>query len=91
MPSHRSHYEDPNLAVAWVPGSLPRARLYLLDGRVHVVARQSPAEQQLMEHGAFPIADLTFEAPARRRTEATVQAVDVREATAHYHRLSVGN
>jgi hypothetical protein len=91
MPSHRSYYEDPNLAVAWAPGGLPRARLYLLEGSVHVVAQQSPAEQQLVEHGAFPVADLTFEAPTPRKVDATVHAADVHEAAKHYSRLSIHN
>jgi hypothetical protein len=91
MPSHRSHYEDPNLAAAWTPGSLPRARLYLLEGRTHVVAQQSPAEQQLLECGAFPVADLTFEAPVPRRLDAVVHAMDVRDAATHYTRLSIRN
>jgi hypothetical protein len=55
------------------------------------VAQQSPAEQQLLECGAFPVADLTFEAPVPRRLDAVVHAMDVRDAATHYTRLSIRN
>lgn len=91
MQSQRSHYEDPHLAVAWAPGGLPRARMYLLEGRTHVVAQQSPAEQQLVERGAFPVADLTFDAPVQQGPGATVRPIDVRAVASQISRVSIRN
>ena len=92
-PAHRSHYEDPNLAVAWAPGGLPRACMYWLEGRTHVVAQQSPAERLLQERGAFPVAILSFDEPAREHVAAdsTIRTLPARDAAERYGRVSGRN
>lgn len=84
MQSHPWHYEEPT--IAWRPGGLPRAGVYLLDGRTHVVAQRSPAERDLLERGAFPVAVLSFDgSPAERPIpDGDIRAIGVREAVERF-------
>lgn len=70
MQSHRQHHVDPTADVAWAPGGFPSAYLYLLDGKTHLVARHSVAEQRLRDRGAFPAAVLTFHRPVEPAASA---------------------
>ncbi|HWK88911.1 MAG TPA: hypothetical protein VNP72_02925 [Longimicrobium sp.] len=56
-----SHYEDRTRSVAWRRGSLPPAGLYLVDGRLHMAARESVAEQRLLAGGALLVANARFD------------------------------
>ena len=97
MQSHRTHHIDPAADIAWTPGGTPTAYLYLLDGRTHVVAHRSLAEQRLLERGAFPVAMLSFEPPvAGPRTtetdsETRVDPLKPADAVSRFERWTARN
>lgn len=53
--------ESRSADLAWVDGTLPRAGIYLLDGRCQVAALGSAAEDRLLARGALAIATVTFD------------------------------
>ncbi len=57
-------YEIPIDGVAWTRGSGHPAGMFLLEGRCHLVALGSPAEELLVERGAIHFASVTFGPPA---------------------------
>lgn len=55
-----SPYEFPIPGPAWTRGTGMVAGVFLLEGRCHVAAEESPAERDLLERGALRVAILHF-------------------------------
>ena len=93
MPSHRTHHIDPAADIAWTPGGAPTAYLYLLDGRTHVVAHRSSAEQRLLDRGAFPVAVLSFERPSVPEpvNDVTIRSLGPPEVVSRFERWAARN
>jgi hypothetical protein len=60
-------YGDESRDVERVPGSLPAAGIYLLDGGFHVAAFGSRSERRLVDDGALLVARLGFGPDLRER------------------------
>ena len=58
--------EDRDSPLAREQGDELRAGFFLLQGRVHIVARTSHAERRLLDRGAIHFADVTFELSVHR-------------------------
>jgi hypothetical protein len=86
-------YEDVAPDVVRVPGSLPRAGIFLLRGGCHVAAHGSRAERGLLEAGALLVAHLRFDADPRegRYTGGGVQPVLPRRAALQAAAAASGN
>ena len=67
----RHPYEFPYLDVAWTRGGDPAAGIFLLAGRCHMAAYDSPAARALVDNGALHIAGVRFDADPRERSHAT--------------------
>lgn len=65
MRSKRPQYELPIAGSAWTRGAGHPAGIYFLEGRCHVAAWSSAAEQDLVARGALRIADLHFDPDPR--------------------------
>lgn len=77
----KAEYELPVEGVRWTRGAGHPAGLFLLDGRCHMVALGSPAEEVLVERGAIHFASVTFDRQAPPAGEPrTVRTVSARTA-----------
>lgn len=56
-----SFYEERRMSVRWRQSTLPRAGIWLVDGRYEVVMYGTPAEAALRERGALHLASLVFD------------------------------
>jgi len=56
-----SFYEERRVTVRWRQSTLPRAGIWLVDGRYEVVMHGAPAEARLRERGALFIATVAFD------------------------------
>lgn len=65
-----SPYEFPIPGPAWTRGTGMVAGVFLLEGRCHVVAQESPAERDLLERGALQVAILHFGSDPREGSRA---------------------
>ena len=79
MAFFRHPYEYPYLDVAWTRGGDPAAGIFLLAGRCHIAAYNSPAARALVDGGALHIAGIRFDADPRERSHT---ARSVRRVTA---------
>jgi hypothetical protein len=88
LESPKHDYELPVPASAWTHSVELGAGIYFLAGRTHVVGRESPAEQQLLDQGALLIATLRFDGdpPEGRRSGRAVHAVAARDIARRYLR-----
>ena len=68
MAVFRHPYEYPHLDVAWTRGGDPAAGIFLLAGRCHIAAYDSPAARALVDGGALHIAGVRFDAESRERS-----------------------
>jgi hypothetical protein len=70
MAVFRHPYEFPYLDVAWTRGGDPAAGIFLLAGRCHIAAYDSPAARALVDGGALHVAGVRFDAEPRERSHA---------------------
>ena len=56
-----SHYEERRITPRWRQDAPPSAGIFLLDGRFHVAAYGSVAEQRVREDGGLLVASLVFD------------------------------
>jgi hypothetical protein len=89
MTFQRPKYELPVEGIRRTSGVGHPAGLFLLDGDLHVVARWSEAERDLLERGAIHFADLRFDhgAVAESRAWPPVRPIEVAQAARHLARL----
>ncbi|MDB4951262.1 MAG: hypothetical protein JWM27_3911 [Gemmatimonadetes bacterium] len=86
-------YEDVAPDIVRVPGSLPRAGIFLLDGGYRVAAFGSRAERRLVDDGALLVAHLRFDRDPREGpyTGAGVEPVAVRDVARRFAAAASGN
>jgi hypothetical protein len=65
----KAEYELPVEGVRWTRGAGHPAGLFFLEGRCHLVALGSPAEEVLVERGAIHFASVRFDREARPSSE----------------------
>jgi hypothetical protein len=56
-----SFYEERRVTIRWRQNTLPRAGLWLVDGRFEVAAYGGPAAARLAEQGAILVASVAFD------------------------------
>lgn len=84
---HRSpKYVLPAPDIAWAPRVEAGAGVYLLAGRWHFAAAESPAERALLDAGALRIGTLRFDADPTERMHRGhfVRTIGAREAATHF-------
>ncbi len=86
-------YELPVPGSAWATKVELGAGIYFLEGRTYVAGHSSPAEQRLLERGAFLLASLRFERELLEGShpDCTVQPLDTRQAVMHFGGISWRN
>lgn len=81
MKRKKPQYEFPVAGVAWTKGAGTPAGVFFLDGRCHLVAESSPAQDELLAQGALHIATVRFDGPV---VETTFPGRPVRNLPAHF-------
>jgi len=56
-----SFYEERRMTIRWRQNTLPRAGIWLVDGRYEVAMYGSPAETRLQERGGILVAGVVFD------------------------------
>jgi hypothetical protein len=93
MKFQRPKYEFPVEGIRRTAGVGQPAGLFLLDGDLHVVARWSAAEADLLERGAIHFANLRFdhEAVGESRAWPPVRPLGAASAARRFARLADRN